>query len=290
MRKENFVIGVDGGGTKTLVALANLKGKILKINKENFSSSPRNLGIKKATFNLAKAIKKVLPKKGKILATFIGLPAITEEYRLKIKKIEKELKKHKEILKIFEGKVKIDSDQKVAFRAGAKKDGIVLIAGTGCVAHGWKGKKEVKISGWGYLADEGSSFFVGQKSFQAILKSIDKREKKTALKDLTFKKLKLKNEIDFINFIYKNPLQNVPLISLFCDLAAKRGDKVAKRILLEAAREAVLNVKVAVKKLNFKNEKFPLVLAGGLFKSEFFLKNLKKEVKKFAPKVKFILF
>jgi N-acetylglucosamine kinase-like BadF-type ATPase len=288
MKKQNFVIGVDGGGTKTVLALANLEGKILKI-RESLPSSPRNFGIKKAVFNLVLGLKKILPKKGKISATFIGLPAVTEEYKSKIKKIKGELKKYKEISKIFKGKVKIGSDQEVAFRAGAKGDGIILIAGTGCVAHGWKGEEELKVSGWGYLGDEGSSFFVGQKSFQAILKSIDGRGEKTILKDSAFKKLKLKNEIDFVDFIYKNPVQNVPLISVFCDLAAKKGDKIAKKIILEAAKEAALNVKPIVKKLNFRNKKFPLVLTGGLFHSKIFLREVKKIIKEFARKADFIL-
>jgi len=30
MRDINFIIGVDGGGTKTIAALANLQGKIIR--------------------------------------------------------------------------------------------------------------------------------------------------------------------------------------------------------------------------------------------------------------------
>jgi N-acetylglucosamine kinase-like BadF-type ATPase len=167
-QKSNFVIGVDGGGTKTIAALADLEGKILKIGKAG-SSHLRNLGIEKATKNVAISIKKVLPQKGKILSTFIGLPAVAEEYREKKEKIKKEIKKYKKIAKIFEGKVKIGSDQDVALKAGIKGDGVMLNAGTGCVAIGKRKGKFVHVSGWGYLADEGGAFFVGQKTFQRVL-------------------------------------------------------------------------------------------------------------------------
>jgi N-acetylglucosamine kinase-like BadF-type ATPase len=286
MEKE-FVIGVDGGGTKTEAALANLKGKIFKIGKSG-SSHPRNLGLKKAIENLTLVIKKVLPKEGKILSTFVGLPAVAEEYKFKIGKIKRELKKHKEISKIFKGKLIIDSDQKVAFRAGADGDGVMLNAGTGCVAHGWKGEKEAHASGWGWLGDEGGAFFVGQKVFQAILKDLDGRGQKTILTKSVFKKLKVKNEEEFLNLVYRKPFEIVPKLSVFCDLASKKGDRVAKEIMIEAAKEAFLAAKAVIKKLGFK-EKFPLVLIGGMFKSKVFSMEVKRKIKKFAPKTKFIL-
>jgi N-acetylglucosamine kinase-like BadF-type ATPase len=288
MEKEiQYVIGVDGGGTKTVAALSDLNGKILKISKSS-SSHPRNLGLEKAIENLAEAILRVLPKKGKISSTFIGLPAVAEEYKFKIGKIKKELKKHKKISKIFGGKLIIDSDQKVAFRAGVDGDGVMLNAGTGCVCHGWRGKKEAHASGWGWLGDEGGAFFVGQKVFQAILKDLDGRGKKTILKNLTFKKLRLKNEEEFLNLIYNRPFGIVPKLSVFCDLASKKGDRIAREIMIEAANEAFLAVKAVVKKLGFK-EKFPLVLIGGMFKSKVFSMEVKRKIKKFAPKTKFIL-
>jgi N-acetylglucosamine kinase-like BadF-type ATPase len=286
-QKQIYVIGVDGGGTKTVAALANLDGKILKIVKAG-SSHPRNLGLKKAIENLAITIRKVLPKEGKILSTFIGLPAVAEEYKFKIGKIKRELKKHKEISKIFKGKLIIDSDQKVAFRAGADGDGVMLNAGTGCVCHGWKGKKEAHASGWGYLADEGGAFFVGQKVFQAILKNLDGRSSKTNLTRLVFKKMKVKNEEEFLNLIYRKPFEIVPKLSVFCDLASKKGDRIAKEIMIEAAKEAILAAKAVIKKLGFENE-FPLVLVGGMFKSDIFSKEVKVKIKKIFPKVNFIL-
>ena len=159
---QKYVIGIDGGGTKTVAALSDLSGKILKIGKSG-PTSPRNIGIKKTADNVARSIEKVLPKKkAKILSTFIGLPAVEEEFRLKKEIIKKELLRYKKISLIFSGKVIIGSDQIVAFRSGSdRKDGVLLIAGTGCVAHGWRGNQKVKTSGWGWLADEGSAFWVG---------------------------------------------------------------------------------------------------------------------------------
>jgi activator of 2-hydroxyglutaryl-CoA dehydratase len=42
-----------------------------------------------------------------------------------------------------------------------------------------------------------------------------------------------------------------------------------------------------IKKLKFKG-KFPIVLIGGMFKSKIVLKTVKREIKKYSPKVQFI--
>jgi len=159
--QKNYVIGVDGGGTKTIAALATLKGDIL-LREKSGPSSPRNVGTEKAALSIAEAIHPLLKRKGKIVSTAIALPAIEEEYQEKKEEILNYLRKQKKISKVFSGKVEIFSDQLTAFRAGTKeKNGIVLISGTGCVAHGWKGNREAKASGWGYFSDEGSAFWAG---------------------------------------------------------------------------------------------------------------------------------
>lgn len=287
---EGYVIGVDGGGTKTIAALADLEGKILKTGKSG-SSSPRNVGIKKATDNISKAIKKALRgrRKADITSTFIGLPAVAEEFKPKKPEIRRKLLR--KIPQISKGKVIIDSDQKVAFRAGTnKKDGVLIIAGTGCVAHGWRGRKQVHSSGWGWLADEGAAFFAGQKTFQAILKDLDGRGSKTLLTKLAFREFKIKKKEDLASLIYsKNPTEIVPRFSIICDTAGRKGDKIAKNIMIGAAEELVLAIKPVIKKLNFKNSEFPLVMVGGMFKTKILLNKVKREIRKISPKVKFIL-
>ena len=289
---DSYVIGVDGGGKETVAALSDMRGRILKIGKAG-PAHPRNFGIKKTSENIALAIRKVSKKPpGKILSTFIGLPALQEEFKNKKEEIRKSFFQQKGISSIFQGKVVIESDQLVAFRAGTnRKDGVLLIAGTGSVAHGWRGSEEVKSSGWGWLADEGAAFWVGQKSLQAIFKELDERGKETLLTKITFQKLRLKGRENLLTKIYsKNPAEIIPLFSVFCDLAARKGDKIAKEIFLQAAKELALAAKTVIKKLNFQNQEFPLVLVGGMFKSKIIFNTFKKNVKKFARKAKFTFF
>ncbi|MFC1630163.1 N-acetylglucosamine kinase [Patescibacteria group bacterium] len=288
-KSNQFIIGVDGGGTKTIAALSDMKGKIL-IQSTKGPSNPRNVGLKTAVSNISRAIESVL-KKGEIISTAIALPAMEEEYKGKKNTILRLLKKEKKISRIFKGKVRILSDQLVAFRAGTdKKDGIVLIAGTGCVAHGWKKKKDVKVSGWGWLADRGSAFWVGQRVFQVILRDLDKRGPETILSKMAFQTLKIKNTKEFLKKNYsKNPTKIIPKLSIICDKAIQKGDKVAKGIMVEAGKEVALNATTVISRMNFQKIKFPLILVGSMFKTKIFLHTVKKEIKKSAPKAQIIL-
>jgi len=293
MQKENqnYVIGVDGGGTKTISALADLNLKILKIAKTG-PSNLRNVGIEEAVLNISKAILKVIKgiKEKNILSIFIALAAVEEEFKSEKEKIKREIFKNPKISKALRGDIEIVSDQIAAFRAGTdEKDGLVLIAGTGSVCHGRRGKKEVKTGGWGWANDEGSGFWAGQKGYQAIFKDLDGRGPKTKITKLVFKEWKLKNKEDLMKKIYgKDSIRNISLISKTVDKASQMGDKVARKILEEAGEELSILAISVIKRLNFHNKKFPLVLIGAMFKSKIILNKLKKEIKKLAPRTEFI--
>lgn len=290
-RKKGYVIGVDGGGTKTIAVLANLDGKILKLVKTGPASFVK-VGLRETIFNIIKGIEKLLNKnkKKQILSTFIGLAAI-EEHKEMRKIIIKNLKRQPKVSPIFKGKVTIGSDQITGFRGGTdEKDGVVLISGTGAVAHGWLNKKEAHASGWGWLGDEGSAFWLGQRAYQVVLKELDGRGPKTLITNLFFRKFKVKKAEDLKKKIYlkNNLIKNVSSLSLLVDKAACKGDKIAKNLLVEAGKELALAANTVIKKLDFKKREFPLVLIGGMFKSKIVPRTVKKEIEKLAPKVKFI--
>jgi len=289
---QNYVIGVDGGGTKTISALDDLNLKILKIAKTGPSNLRNVERIEEAVLNISKAILKVIKgiKEKNILSIFIALAAVEEEFKSEKEKIKREIFKNPKISKALRGDIEIVSDQIAAFRAGTdEKDGLVLIAGTGSVCHGRRGKKEVKTGGWGWANDEGSGFWAGQKGYQAIFKDLDGRGPKTKITKLVFKEWKLKNKEDLMKKIYgKDSIRNISLISKTVDKASQMGDKVARKILEEAGEELSILAISVIKRLNFHNKKFPLVLIGAMFKSKIILNKLKKEIKKLAPRAEFI--
>lgn len=288
IQNKQFVIGVDGGGTKTVAAIADINGKILRISKSG-PSNLRNIGIKEAIKNITQAINNVL-KKEKISSVCVALAAIEEEFNFQKERIKTEILNNIKNPKLLKGEIEIVSDQLAAFRTGTnKKEGIVLISGTGCVVHGWENGKEIKVSGWGFLNDEGSGFWIGQKAFQAIFKDLDFRGQKTELTKIIFKEWRLKNKEELMEKIYSwDFVRKTSLISKIVDKAAKKGDKIAKIILIEAGKELTKNVKVVIKKLKLQKKIFPLVLIGKVFNSKIVLETVKKDIKKINPNIKII--
>ena len=112
-------IGVDGGGTKTTVALADEKGNIVA-RVTGGPSSPRNMGIDATVENIDKLIKEV--EEGEIVSSFIALPGVEEEYAEEKEKIKEEL-----IKRGLKGRVTIGSDQLSAFRSSSKGSTLVLL-------------------------------------------------------------------------------------------------------------------------------------------------------------------
>ncbi len=281
LNKNKLIVGVDGGGTKTDVWVADEYGKILS-KAQGGSSNLRNNGIKKSMLTVFETTKKALLKTNQkeVLSIFIGLPAFAEEYKKKEKEIKKEFLKHSK--KIFKfNKVFVGSDQEVAFKSGTdEKEGIVAIAGTGSSVRGWKNKKDIKCSGWGWLGDKGGAYWIGKRAYEEALKSLDGRSKKSTLSSLIMKELKIKTAEDLNNIVYKkNFVKIFSQFSLLVEKSANKKDKIAINILKEGAEELSSSVINIIKRLEFKKE-FPLVLVGGMFKSKIFTSAFKKEIKK----------
>lgn len=289
--KKQFVVAVDGGGTKTMAVLCDLNGKIIKRAKYGCSNFAK-IGIDEAVNNVAQAIEKVLNhnKDIEIVSTCIALAGIEESTKIK-DIILKKLGLCPEISKIFQGKLLIESDQLAGFFSGTdEKNGVVLIAGTGCVAHGWKDGRQERANGWGWLCDEGSSFWVGQKAIKSVFKDLDKRGGKTKITNMVLKKFDIKTPEQLYKKIYieNNSKKIIPYFSILVNKAGEEKDKIACSILEQAGKELALSANVVIKKLNFQKREFPLILIGSLFKSKIVLEITKKEIKKLAPKAKFI--
>jgi N-acetylglucosamine kinase-like BadF-type ATPase len=282
--EKGFVIGIDGGGTKTIATLADLKGKILK-EIEIGSTNPNKIGFERAILNLRRLISRISKNK-KVKVAYLGLAGGLERDKEKRERIRKELQK------FFKFPIFVDGDQKIAFKAGTdEKDGIVLIAGTGAIAMGWRRKKVAISGGWDWLiGDQGSAFWVGKKVLEEIGKILDGRRKDFELRKFIFKKLKIKKEIElYKNFYCEDFVTRIASISKFVDEFSKKGDRFSKEILIEAAKEVSKMAISVIKKLNFEKEKFPIIFVGGMFKSKIFREKVEREIKKTAKRAKFIL-
>ena len=292
-KNQKYVIGVDGGGTKTIAVLTDLNGKILTQAKTG-SSNILKTNIELAINNIVKTLNQVSQKysKEKIVFIYIALAGGLERDEKKKKEIKKQLLEKQELSWVYSENFLIESDLKAAFRAGTEQNqGVLLIAGTGSIVVGWNKNKEAIVGGWDYLlGDQGSGFWIGQKALRQTCSYVDGLSPKALLDEVILKKLKIKTEADLMRKIYHSEaIKTIASVSFLVNLAAEKGDKTAKQILIEAANELAIRVNLIIQKLNFRDKKFPLILAGSVFRSKIVLTQVKKEIKKFAPQTDFIL-
>ena len=147
-----YVIGVDGGGTKTEAVAYDLNGNVLEKSLTGFGNLVNDE--KEALKNIIDSLEVILNKLGKedLQGLYLGLAGSEVGDNAKIVKDE------------IKNKFGLDSvimnDGDLALKALLKgEDGILVIAGTGSTAFGIKGDKEARCGGWGHLlGDEGSAY------------------------------------------------------------------------------------------------------------------------------------
>lgn len=268
-----YFIGIDGGGTKTEAVVLDLEGNI-HATRVSDSSNLRNIGIERAVENIVRSIPPL--KKEKIESLFVGIPAFAEEFKDKEEEIKDLICKSTDIAKenIF-----IVSDQIIAFFSGTEKeDGVVVISGTGSVARGWNEGKDIKTTGWGYLTDRGGAFQVGKCAYQKTVEALDRMENHTILTKMVMEKFKAEKIEDLNKIVYReNPVEILSPLSILVNTAAEKGDDIAVNILNDACDYLLKATKNTIEKLNFEKD-FPVVLVGGMFKSEIFLNRFKENI------------
>ena len=276
MKLSQFVIGIDGGGTKTAALIADLKGNILA----QHVGGPSNLqimGVEKSTRVIMSLIQECCDSVGcspkNILCTTVGLAGAGRPDDRK--KIAEGIRHVISSKKVTLRKVRIESDARIAlegaFNGGA---GIIVIAGTGSIAFGKDERGNIhRAGGWGrILGDEGSGYFIGKEGLKAVCQHLDGRSAPTLLSAMVARKFGLKTPADIIMAIYKNNFDLASLAPIVFK-AAEKGDVPSTAIVERASVELAEQVRAIVVK--FQNGfpapargRLPLSFVGGLIENE----------------------
>ncbi len=244
-----IIVGVDGGGTKTSAMAVDLNGNIIGFGKGG-SSNILESGETITKKSLEDALKflRAFPKED--LAVGMGMPACGE-----FPDVEKAYSKIvEEILGVRP--LVIVNDVVVGWYAGTKgKDGIHIVAGTGSIAYAKRGGRDSRCGGWGsIIGDEGSAYYIGLETLRAVSMQIDGRMNETILKKLVFEHLSLKDDGDFLSWIYSKDIRRRERIASVAPIAyeaAKIGDEVALDILRKSGIELGKHILALYKKLGF---------------------------------------
>ena len=262
-----YVIGIDGGGTKTLGILINENVDLLA-KAETGPSNYQILGkvkLKERIGNLVAKLMKESKINHKVDAICLGLAgAGRKKERNEITRLVSELNCAKQIL--------VEHDAAIAL-AGALggNPGIIIIAGTGSIAFGRNANgKTARAGGWGYLlGDEGSGFYIGQKAIIAALKEYDGRGEKTKLTEMIMNEYKVSNIEGIIEKVYSEKLKSkgIAEIAPLVFEAAHDGDKIAEAIVKDAGRELGTLAAAVMEALNL-TENVEIALIGSIFREK----------------------
>lgn len=231
--KRRAVVGVDGGGTKTLALATEVEGQ----SPGRGLAGPSNLhavGFEAACLAIESAILEALAG-ADLAALCLGLagagrPAEREQFRAWAQ------------IKYPGIPLKVLSDAEILLASGASSGpAMALICGTGSIVYGRTAAGELlRAGGWGYLfGDEGSGYALGVAILRAVMQAADGRGQPTLLTGLALARLGLENPPALVQAIYgsQSPRTKIAELADLAGLAATDGDAVAISILKTAASD-----------------------------------------------------
>lgn len=263
---SGYVLGIDGGGTKTQAIILDAAGHYIGSGIAG-SSNFNNIGVEAATANIGEAVNMVRQGAGidetTFDATFLGIAGVvSEEDRAIVRSMA-------ESLKLAPAKrTGVDHDCRIALAGGlAGAPGIVQIIGTGTSCFGINAAGDGWLAGgWGYLiADEGSGYWLGIEALKAAIAAYDTRGPDTTLLPAVMAALGINNMEEIMQRLYvaRMSVTEIAALSRLIIEAARHDDSVAAGIIASGANEIARSVEAVARYLHF-DEDVRLVLIGGI--------------------------
>ena len=276
MDKE-YYLGIDGGATKTTFALANDSGEIIKVLKKS-SSNPFDIGCEKACEVIRAGINEVLSEFNidkSMVNVFAGISGGTSGNN---KDIIADYFKNSGFKTFRNG-----SDLESIVSAGLPDgNGVAVIMGTGSSAFIKVGNELKRLGGYGYLFSAGGcGYGLGSSAIRSALMSEDGSGEQTIIRDLILNETKHKTVLEDLQYFYDIGKKGVASFAPIVITAFKKGDKVAKKIIVENMQQ-VANLIFRGGNLIKNEKKIKVILVGGLTNEiDLLMPFIKEELSKF---------
>lgn len=261
----NYVIGVDGGGTKTEAVAYDLDGSVLESALTGFGNLNNNK--EEALENITSAVQQLVEKLGKdgLKGIYLGLAGSEVGDNAKIV--------YDKIKETFGVESQVMNDGDLALRALLKgEDGVLVIAGTGSIAFGVKGNQQAKVGGWGnLLGDEGSAYKISIEAYKKLIYENDYGFDHSELSKEILSFLEIKSADDLVGIIYSSTKDEIAKVAHLVSKHAENGDKFAIELLETEGREIAKQAERVYKKLEL--EKCSIGLVGGVIRKSKVFRN-----------------
>jgi N-acetylglucosamine kinase-like BadF-type ATPase len=232
-----YVAGLDGGGTKTAVAIADAAGRVVRtfvagaINFNGHHEAEVATNMRRIMQSIAASCDGGLDACARICIGAAGVTNPVARERLA------------QLVRAggYRGEMTILGDHETAlFGAHERPYGMILIAGTGSICYGVnEDGRSHRTGGFGHLFDdEGSGYAIGRDMIAAVFRAADGRIPSTALTELVFTHLGIRSISQLTGYVY-DPQRNKGDIAALSPLlipACEQGDAAAVAIALRAGR------------------------------------------------------
>ncbi|OXM14679.1 N-acetylglucosamine kinase [Paenibacillus herberti] len=248
-----YILGLDGGGTRTTICVADESGLEL----QRFEAGPLNINGQRegAAEQTLAAVAHELERRGVPLvgciSLCIGAAGISNPQARN--RLAAALELHG-----FRGILTLAGDHETALWGALEgQPGIVLIAGTGSICYGRGVSGEThRAGGFGHLIDdEGSGYSIGRAMLSAIVRAADGRSSgPTALAAPVLGLLELNGLPDLVRWVYdparvkKDIAGLAPLLSAACEAGDAAALAIAEHnaaALAELAEEVAVRLDLA---------------------------------------------
>lgn len=261
-----YLIGIDGGGTKTLGVLTTANGTVLAQCAVG-ATNPNDVTLPVAVERLAELCRSLLTSAG---LTEVALPEISLFFGI-AGGINHGPSLEAALRKAFPRAeaLAVRSDIHILLAGEIPEgNGACIICGTGSACFLRKGDNLIRIGGWGYLLDSGGSGYdIGRDALEAALRHFDGRGEPTLLSELLAKRFGGAVHTR-ITEIYREGKPYIAACAPLVFEAARQGDAVAEAILGRNARKLAEYAECAWRWLIRDYEQIPkslpIVTGGGI--------------------------
>jgi N-acetylglucosamine kinase-like BadF-type ATPase len=275
-----FVLGIDGGATKTLAAVLDLESHTLHLG-QGGPSNEDAVGTQAAVRALLQAADAALARAGgkRLDAAVLALAGTDTEA----------VARHVRSERSDEWIVVNDVVAAWAAATGARP-GIGVISGTGSNVLGigrvGTDTRVWRAGGWGHLlGDEGSGYWLGSESIKAALRDREDSGPATALSEAAIEFFGVPSVEAVAARVYSEPLSKSEIAAFATETArlAGDGDAVARELYERGAGELGRQIAAVIRHTGLAGS-FPVGLIGSAFKAgAVFVEPLVLAVRELAP-------
>lgn len=246
--ETKYILGVDGGGTKTEAIAYDLGGRELARGYAGLGNIliDKDVALKNIDISILECTKTL--KIENCVYMCLGLAGCEAgDNKLVIKQ---------HLKRKIHCPIKVINDGELALSALLKgNDGIMTIAGTGSITIGKYKGLSVRVGGWGHLiGDQGSGYFIAMEAIRSVFLENDLGVPDSILTEEIFKGANCNNREELLQFVYNSNKGEIASLVPIILRMWEKGDDICTKILKDAGVDLAQNTIRAIKLLGIKGE------------------------------------